>query len=88
MQRMIVDDAKIILFSTDYCTLCDAALELLMSMPELRGLSLRVVDVANDEHLLSRYGERLPVVRVGERELDWPFGREEISNVLRQPEQG
>ena len=88
MQRMIVDDAKIILFSTDYCTLCDAALELLMSMPELRGLSLHVVDVANDEDLLSRYGERLPVVRVGERELDWPFGREEISNVLRQPEQG
>ena len=83
----MMKDPKIVLFSTDHCTFCDAALELLFSMPELQGLSLTVVDVAEDDRLLSRYGERLPVVQVGAFELDWPFGRDEISLALGESEQ-
>lgn len=59
--------------STDHCTLCDQALEVLSSMPELRGFALVVVDVAQDAQLTERYGERLPVLLFRGRELDWPF---------------
>ena len=80
-------DSSIVLFSTEYCTLCDQALELIFSMPELRGRSLDVIDIANDEELVNRYGERLPVLLVGAQELDWPFGRAEISTALGKVEQ-
>lgn len=68
---------ELVLFGTDHCTLCEEALEWLCSMPELAGLSVRVVDVATDEALTGRFGERLPVLRVegvaSPCELDWPF---------------
>lgn len=71
------------LLSTEHCSLCERALDLLLSMPELRGLTLRVVDVARDDALLERYGERLPVLLWAERELDWPFGPAEVAGLLR-----
>lgn len=80
-------DSSIVLFSTEYCTLCTEALELLFSMPELQGCSLDVVDISGNDELLRRYGERLPVVRAGAHELDWPFGRAEILCALGKIEQ-
>lgn len=71
------------LLSTEHCSLCERALDLLLSMPELRGLTLRVVDVAEDEALLERYGPRLPVLIWAERELDWPFGAAEVAGLVR-----
>lgn len=71
-----------ILYSTDHCTLCEEALDLLLSMPELRGLSLRVVDVTADAELMRRYGERLPVLRHAGRELDAPFDRHGVLGLL------
>lgn len=70
------------LLSTEHCTLCELALDLLISMPELRGLTLRVQDVADDEALLERYGARLPVLRWGGRELDWPFGADDVATLV------
>lgn len=70
------------LLSTDHCTLCERALDLLASMPELRGRRLDVVDVAGDQALLERYGERLPVLQVNGRELDWPFTRDDLTHLL------
>ena len=64
---------NLILYSTDHCTLCEQALDLLLSMPELQGLALAVVDIAGDDALESQYGERLPVLRSGDAELNWPF---------------
>ena len=61
------------LMSTDHCTRCDQALDLLTSMPELGGLTLVVVDVADDPRLNERYGESLPVLVFRGRELNWPF---------------
>jgi hypothetical protein len=73
---------EFILYSTDHCTLCDQALELLFSMPELAGQTVRVVDVATDDALLEAYGERLPVLEVRTPTpgplLDWPFDRTAI----------
>ena len=78
---------ELILYSTDHCSLCDEALELIFSMPELAGHSVRVVDVALDEDLLERFGERLPVLEIqagdaAERILDWPFDSETVRGVL------
>ena len=71
------------LLSTEHCSLCERALDLLLSMPELRGVTLRVVDVARDDALLERYGARVPVLVRAGRELDWPFGPAEVVGLLR-----
>ena len=85
---------ELVLYSTDHCTLCDQALELLFSMPELAGQSVRVVDVAMDDDLLSRYGERLPVLELhgfdaavrndsSTRVLAWPFDAQGVLSALK-----
>ncbi|MFM8354216.1 MAG: glutaredoxin family protein [Gammaproteobacteria bacterium] len=69
--------------STGACSLCEQALDLLISMPELRGTTLTVRDVALDDALTARYGARLPVLCAGARELDLPFNRAEVAQLLR-----
>lgn len=79
---------ELILYSTDHCSLCEEALELLFSMPELAGQSVRVVDVATDDVLMTRYGERLPVLEVAAAGrdrgavLDWPFDAAAVIGAL------
>lgn len=77
-----MNSPNLTLLSTDHCSLCERALDLLFSMPELHGRSLRVVDVADVDALLACYGPRLPVLLVGTRELDWPFTREQVAGLL------
>ena len=48
------------LYSTSHCSLCEQALNLLFSTPGLAGVQLQVVDVADDDALLERYGEKSP----------------------------
>ncbi|MGA1371685.1 MAG: glutaredoxin family protein [Pseudomonadales bacterium] len=71
------------LYATDQCTLCERAVDLLLGVPELRGYALDVIDVASDPALIERYGPRLPVLRSSSREIDWPFGREEVRRLLQ-----
>ena len=75
--------AVLVLYSTAHCSLCDQALDWLLSMPELAGATLNVVDVAEDDALIERYGERLPVLRVGDAEMAWPFDRTQLSALTR-----
>lgn len=77
-----MNTGNLVLLSTDHCHLCEQALDLLTSMPELRGRALAVLDVAGDDALLERYGERVPVLAVGDLELDWPFTRDEVAGLL------
>jgi len=69
---------RLVLLSTDHCSLCERALDLLLSMPELRGWQLQVIDVADDDVLQARYGARLPVLLAGGRELGWPFATKDV----------
>lgn len=48
-------------------------MELLLSMPDLGGWSLTSIDISTDDGLLRRFAERIPVLAIEERELDWPF---------------
>ena len=74
---------SLLMYGTSACSLCDQAFDLLMSMPELAGLTLRVVDVATDATLVERYGARLPVLAHGSVELDWVFTAEQVRRLLR-----
>jgi glutaredoxin len=53
------------LYTKPECGLCDDAKVVLERVRARRPFSLEEVDVSADPDLLSRYGERLPVVAVG-----------------------
>ncbi len=53
-------------------------------MPELRGFALRTREVLADDALYVRYAERVPVLRIGTDELNWPFDIERLRELLRQ----
>ena len=73
---------RLILYSTTACTLCDQALDLLFATPAVAGIQLEVVDVATNDSLMERYGERIPVLRLGETELAAPFDAKVLAEFL------
>jgi hypothetical protein len=58
------------LFQRDDCHLCDLALE---EMARARVPEFESVFIDGDASLEARYGTRVPVLRLGDAELDWPF---------------
>lgn len=64
----------LILLGTSGCHLCDKAEALLRQAAAARSLQWEYRDIALDEALVSRYGERIPVLLLPDgRELGWPF---------------
>jgi glutaredoxin len=63
---------KLELLTTAECQLCREAEAILARAAP--GVEVVPVDIAEDDDLIDRYGERIPVLRDGERELGWPFG--------------
>ena len=65
------------------CHLCEKA-EQLLTVLQADGLEMDIVpvEIANDEELMDRYGIRIPVVRVSDRELGWPFNLETLQGFL------
>ncbi len=60
--------AAVTLYGRPGCHLCDQARERIAAIAhELGGLELREVNIEDDEELLRRYLERIPVVSVGGR---------------------
>jgi hypothetical protein len=74
---------SLLLFSTGACSLCERAEALLRSMPELARVTVDVVDIADDETLLERYGASIPVLAAGERQIVWPFNADDVIELLR-----
>ena len=68
---------QIQLLTTDHCTLCDEALELMLTIP-LPGWEFVTVDIVNNDALLTEFGERIPVLRANGAQLAWPFDRDRI----------
>ena len=77
--------ATLIVYSTSACTLCERALALLRSMPELERWTVVEVDVADEPRLLARYGARIPVVASSESnaEIGWPFNADDVLEFVR-----
>jgi hypothetical protein len=83
---------ELVLFSTDHCTLCDEALDMLLSMPELAGHSVRVVDIAEDPDLIETLGDHIPILLLNNDRgddpvrIDWPFDSGDVIGSIRQIE--
>ena len=45
-------------------------------------MQLDVVDVTTDDELIKVYGARIPVLRLGNAELDAPFGARSLAEFL------
>jgi len=76
---------ELLFYTTSQCHLCDLAEALLISTPMPVPIPVDVVDIAQSEELVERYGTRIPVLRRKDtgRELNWPFNREQLLTFLQ-----
>ncbi len=72
--------AKIQLYGTGFCHLCDEAEAILHKA----GVAAVHIDIAEDDELLEKYGERIPVLRRADNdaELGWPFDAVAVARFL------
>ncbi len=73
---------QLIFYSTAHCHLCDLAYALAMKVPNI---SVSVIDIAEDELLLAKYGMHIPVLQrlINKTELNWPFSETDIQDLLK-----
>ncbi len=73
---------ELYLYSTSHCHLCELAELLLIESTEKL---VEVIEIANDDQLLSQYGLRIPVLKRLDTnaELGWPFNSNDIALFLR-----
>jgi glutaredoxin len=62
---------ELTLYSTEGCHLCEMALELIKQVG--LGEQVDIVDIAFDDELFSCYSVTIPVIKVNESEINWPF---------------
>jgi len=72
-------------YTTAHCHLCELAEALLVNTPMPEPVPVDVVDIAQSEELVARYGTRIPVLRRNDTgaELDWPFTKEQLLRFLQ-----
>lgn len=71
-------DLTLTLYGTEGCHLCEDAQAVLAQA----GLQWHDIDIAEDDGLLELYQLRIPVLRAGQGELDWPFDRTAVEHFL------
>ena len=69
---------KLILYGTDFCQLCDEALEVLEQALEGREYQLDIVDISTSDELMTMYAYTIPVLKFDDRELGWPFSANDV----------
>jgi len=72
---------EIILYSTDYCTLCEEAEALIHAALKGRHYSISKKEVSMDQRLIDSYGLRIPVISISDKpaeELNWPFDKAQV----------
>lgn len=62
--------------------MCDEALNMVFESDQLSGHILDVVDIMSDAELFHRMAQKIPVVQVGDHELDWPFTAQQIVDLV------
>ncbi|WP_372965559.1 glutaredoxin family protein [Marinobacter sp.] len=75
----------LIFYTTSNCHLCELAEALLVSTPMPEPVPVDVVDIAQSEDLVKRYGTRIPVLRRQDTgtELGWPFTQAQLLTFLQ-----
>ena len=64
------------LYSTEGCHLCEVAEQVLSQTLFPVPVSVEVIDIAESDDMISRYGEKIPVLvcpGIVKSELEWPF---------------
>ncbi len=76
----------LILYSTLGCHLCEQAQAVLDSFVNIE---YEIVDIAEDDALVERYGIRIPVVKetFSERDIGWPFDQSLLAQWLSESEE-
>ena len=74
---------QITFYTTDGCTLCSEALDLLFSLKQLRGHDLVTVDIAAEEHLLASLGPVIPVLELNGHRLQAPLDLPRVTAFLQ-----
>ncbi len=69
---------RAILYSRLDCPLCEFA----ESMLAEAGVQIEWIDIDRDEAIRRVYHVRVPVLRVGDVELNWPFTAEQARGLL------
>ena len=65
---------KASLFTTSGCHLCEIALIELKKLQKIGRIeSIKEVEITKSDELMKKYGVSIPVVKVFEHELCWPF---------------
>ncbi|MCC1497185.1 glutaredoxin family protein [Alcanivorax sp. 1008] len=70
------------LLTTMGCHLCEQAQEVISrAAPQAQVV---LVDIAEDDGLIQQYGELIPVLRSGGKELRWPFSLLDVRGFLAE----
>ncbi|MFT6733464.1 MAG: glutaredoxin [Polaribacter sp.] len=83
-KKNIINKRTIKLMTTSSCHLCDEAFQmfhyLLNTKPVFaKQFELQLIEIANDDHMIERYGIRIPVLKLNNNELGWIFTINELS---------
>ena len=80
--RILTMFKQLNLYSTSHCHLCELAYSLAMQIPNT---FVKVIDIVDDELLLTKYGMRIPVLQRHDTqaELNWPFSEADIHQLLQ-----
>lgn len=74
---------ELTLYGTSACHLCELAEELLAELLAVHSdWQVELVDIADSDELVTAYGQRIPVLAIEEREMDWPFDRDEVVSLV------
>ena len=80
--RITTMSVNLFLYTRENCHLCDLADALVRQVAP--GADVQAVDIDENLELLSRYGDRVPVLRRADTraELGWPFDAEALEAFL------
>lgn len=74
--------AKVTLYHTDGCHLCEQALALLQQVqPQV---AYQLVDIINNDELVAKYQLHIPVISYNNAQLMWPFNQVQLNEFLTQ----
>ena len=77
---------QLVLYTTEYCQLCEKAQSLIYSECEGFDYELKLIDISDSDEFMARYAIRIPVLAmVGSPvELDWPFDAESLLEYIKK----
>ena len=78
---------KATLFTTSGCHLCEVASSQLEKLQKHGKIELiEEVEIANSDKLIKKYGASIPVIKICEHELYWPFQLRDLERWIERLE--